>query len=461
MEICKTSLFKRISEHPLIFVFSLALLARLVTATIVAIFYDSCLFADDCGYLTVLKIHTEGRPEELWTPDMSKYWNIHIAFYYPAFLLSKIFGFQLFIPQLLSVIAGSLIPLSVTAILKNHTSLKIAILCGAVCSLWPSQVLWSSIFLRDSASWTGLISIALIILYWTKAKSIKGILFGGLLLALVSLYLGHIRSHTLVTALIAVLIAVLISVSLTSRAKHFGRVSIAFLCFLFIPLISNVGIAGSELLSLNDFATQRAAGAVEASTSLVGPAIKYHSDLDSDCFDATGYEFSGMPDPNFEYGPEFDGYLQAIETCRLKPDEIPEAPDNSWVAHIKYLPTGLRIMLIDPLPNQLHKSNSLIPPFLENIIWYPVLLFALYGSSYLSKRNTETLYVALTVMGLATTWGLIEGNFGTAFRHRGELFWGVIIFAGLGLDKFLKKKSNRKIEREEISTSSKQKPDQF
>tara|TARA_Y100000590_G_scaffold119742_1_gene137045 strand:- start:2882 stop:4237 length:1356 start_codon:yes stop_codon:yes gene_type:complete len=451
MKIDKISFFGKISEHPLIFIFSLAFLARLVTAITVAIFFDNCLFADDCGYLTVLKLHIDGRPEELWTPDMSTYWNIHIAFYYPAFLLSKIFGFHLFIPQLLSVIAGSLIPLSVTAILKNHTSLKVAIFCGAICALWPSQVLWSSVFLRDSASWTGLISIALILLHWTKTKNIKGILFGGLALASVSLYLGHVRSHTLVTAMIALLIAVLISISHTSRTKHFARISIALLCFLFIPLISNVGIAGSELLSLNDFATQRAAGAVEASTSLVQPAIKYHKDLDSDCFDATGYEFSGMPDPNFEYGQEFDGYLEAIETCRLNPDEIPEAPDNSWIAHIKYLPTGLRIMLIDPLPNQLHKSDSLIPPFLENIIWYPVLLFAMYGIRYISKRNTETLYIAFTVTGLATTWGMIEGNFGTAFRHRGELFWGVIIFAGLGLDRFLKKKKcNEKVESQQI-----------
>lgn len=446
MKICKTSIFEKVLENPLLYVFSLAFLVRFATALIVAIFYDNCLFDDDCGYLTVLKINNDGRPEELWTSEMNSYWNIHIAFYYPSVLLFKIFGFQPFIPQLLSVVAGSLIPLSITALLRNHTSLKIAVFSGLLSALWPSQILWSSLILRDSASWMGLIAIALIILHWTKTKNIQGVLLGASALVLVSLYLGHIRSHTLVTAMIALLIAV----SLTSRTKHFAnisialhfvRISIALLCFLFIPLISNVGIAGSNILGLRDFATQRAAGAAQADTFLVEPAIKYDKNLDSACFDATNLIFSGMPVENVEYvNQEFDPeYLKAIEPCRLKQEDIPEAYDNSFAAHIKYLPKGLRVMLIDPLPNQLHKSNSLIPPFLENILWYPVLVFALYGSSYLLKRNTEVLYIALAITGLAVSWGLIEGNFGTAFRHRGELLWGLMFFAGLGLEKFQKK----------------------
>ena len=34
-------------------------------------------------------------------------------------------------------------------------------------------------------------------------------------------------------------------------------------------------------------------------------------------------------------------------------------------------------------------------------------------------------------------WALVEGNFGTAYRHRGEFVWVAILFAGLGIDRIL------------------------
>ena len=71
-------------------------------------------------------------------------------------------------------------------------------------------------------------------------------------------------------------------------------------------------------------------------------------------------------------------------------------------------------------------------------MWYPLLLLALVGVRQQWRNLTpELAFTLLVTSGLAIMWALVEGNFGTAYRHRGELVWGVVVFAGIGLDYLL------------------------
>jgi hypothetical protein len=102
---------------------------------------------------------------------------------------------------------------------------------------------------------------------------------------------------------------------------------------------------------------------------------------------------------------------------------------------LAYLPTGLRVMLLDPLPHQLHRSPNLKFAFAEHLLWYPLLLLAALGIwRYRRRLSTDLAYTLLVTGGLTVMWGFVEGNFGTAYRHRGELLWGIAVFAGLGLE---------------------------
>ena len=95
-------------------------------------------------------------------------------------------------------------------------------------------------------------------------------------------------------------------------------------------------------------------------------------------------------------------------------------------------------MFLDPLPNHLGRSPNLQYPFSEHIVWYPLLILALIGVRQRWRRLTpELAFTLLVTGGLAIMWALVEGNFGTAYRHRGELVWGVVVFAGIGFDHLL------------------------
>ena len=95
-------------------------------------------------------------------------------------------------------------------------------------------------------------------------------------------------------------------------------------------------------------------------------------------------------------------------------------------------------MLLDPLPNHLGRSPNLKYPFGEHLLWYPLLILALVGvKARLKTLTPELVYTVFVTGGLAVMWALVEGNFGTAYRHRGELVWGVAVLAGIGLDHLL------------------------
>ena len=94
-----------------------------------------------------------------------------------------------------------------------------------------------------------------------------------------------------------------------------------------------------------------------------------------------------------------------------------------------------------PLPNQLHKSPNMKYPFVEHLLWYPMLILGLVGLWVIVKRrktaSIELVYTIFVIGGLAVMWGLVEGNFGTAYRHRGELVWGIAVLDGIGIDYLL------------------------
>jgi hypothetical protein len=95
----------------------------------------------------------------------------------------------------------------------------------------------------------------------------------------------------------------------------------------------------------------------------------------------------------------------------------------------------MKVMLIDPTPSQLSQSKSLIAAFVEHLVWYPAILLAIYGISRRRKWPMELVFSLFLWIGLASMWGLVEGNLGTAFRHRTEFVWIIFLFAGIGIQK--------------------------
>ena len=372
--------------RPALSVFFIALFARMLTVISVHLFSDGTLFNDDATYLDIIKTH-ENEPEKL-SPATKFNWDQTKGFYLPIAFLFKIFGQINFLAQIIPVLAGSITAMAVTLILLKYTRSTTALSAGILAAIYPSQVLWSSLVLRDSLVWMTLALILLTLRRWDESKDRTNFLRYGIVLSILIIYLSSVRSHTMLVACIALLIAVI------WKSKTFASAKILLLVtlFVFVPFIANIGLAGQELFQ---FVTE------------------------------------GMSD-----------FRQKNATGNLA---IVDPFSDQRFADLFYLPIGLRVMLLDPLPHQLQLNYELILAFCENLLWYPTLIFSGYGVFKMRKKmGLETIFLIFCNMGLITMWSIFEGNFGTAFRHRSEFIWSTIIFAAIGFEYWSHKRSEQK-----------------
>jgi len=372
-----------LNRHPLLSVFLLSLAVRLLVAGITVIFLEGSLFLDDRTYLQLAKAHNlEGASHA-----DSLLWSHNRGFLVPiAFMLDALGSLPL-AAQLVPAVAGSVTAVAVTVLLRRHTSATVALGGGVFAALFPSQVLWSSLILKDALIWMSLSLTAVVLAWWSERETVRGFATGAIAITVIASYLSILRLHTLVVCCVAIAVA---------AGWRRGHLRIQFIAataalLLILPWIAGAGLAGFDLIRLgaSGLEQQRQAAAT-GGASAFGDAV-------------------------------------TIEALR----------------DILYLPTGLRIMLIDPLPIHLGHSTGVLLAFVENIVWYPLLALAIYGVPVVRQRNPELTFTLLILLGLATMWALVEGNFGTAYRHRGEFVWATIVFAGIGTDRLVAQRRDR------------------
>ena len=92
-------------------------------------------------------------------------------------------------------------------------------------------------------------------------------------------------------------------------------------------------------------------------------------------------------------------------------------------------------MLLEPYPWEARNDARFLLAKFDTLLFYPLLGLAAVGAWASMKRVSLASVVVVVVGALATMFALFEGNLGTAFRHRGELVWGVALLAAIGVER--------------------------
>lgn len=98
----------------------------------------------------------------------------------------------------------------------------------------------------------------------------------------------------------------------------------------------------------------------------------------------------------------------------------------------RQLPQGIAVMLLAPYPWENTGNSRVDAARVEMVVWYPLLALAALGSFALRRRLSVLLFPVLAGGATVLLYALTEGNFGTAFRHRGEFAWVVALLAASG-----------------------------
>jgi len=372
----------RMIRRPVLVTFVTALLLRIVASSAVRVLRDGVLFLDDGAYLRLAQEYARGGRAALSTSQNAT-WNSLRSFLFPLGWVGDFVSSDPLAFSLMTALAGSLVAAGVAWLVRRRLGDRFALVAGLAVAMMPSQVLWSSLILRDAYSWLALVALALLIgVDGPRSRRLAA----WIVVPLILVYLDGIRGHTFIVASMA---------------------TAAALIFYFRRHVVTIGLA---VVALGTLAL--VSGTVDRITSILE---------------------TGTSGRQEELTAAVDAGKTTI-ACVVVPF-VYEAPSDGvgWSGDLQCLPSGLRMMLFDPFPNQLGKSISLLPPFLENVIWYPLLFLAARGLRRLRGWRTQDVFVLASAIGTLFVWSLVDRNFGTGFRHRGEFFWAVAYFAAIGL----------------------------
>jgi hypothetical protein len=403
-----------LARRPVLVAFTAALVVRATTAVVIAIGWGGSLFLDDATYSGMAQAAADGRLSSLgaqqeWLYERTGTLLVPITGLYELLGPVKLAG-ELYVALLGATTAALTARLALEVVER-----RFALLAGLLVALLPSQVLWSSIILKDAAVWACLSGLAVVVAVGARSTGRRLALLAVVAASLLVL-LGFLRLQTLEVACVALTLAMLVS----ERAQRPVRVAGAVAMLVCVPLAFGMGVAGAPFVARSrDPGEQRAGNAQQARSAVVAPtpAATGHDDTSDD---VTGEHARGAvvaPTPA-------DGH--------------DVTSDDDVTGELSYLPKGLAVVALRPWPWESSGGGvGVALARVEALAWYPLVALALFGLGGAWRRRQALAFPILSGCAVLVMYGLTEGNLGTAYRHRGELVWAVVLLATLGAERLV------------------------
>lgn len=449
-------------RHPVLFVFCLALLVRIGAIALVNQLPAGTFALDDSTYSGMARdVAEQGRGG--WDPFTHQLYRATVAFVAPLAVIYSVFGAFSVAGQLLVGTIGAGVAALVASTALRFTAPRWALVAGIAVALQPSQVLWSSLLLKDPSVWLGLAGMAATAALAARATATHRLILLALAAMGALFYLAFLREHTLVVAAWSLPIAMVFS----ARGLRLQRVVGAVALTIAVPWIVGIGPAGWDLITNSgSLETRRILNAQQAASAFieeepaVAPeqterlqALQSGLELKQQMVAELEARVQELQQKAAARGEESkiarrearaaEEELQRLreemtaEELRLKElvgnsDSSPQEATESLDPNLAHLPKGLFVMLFEPVPWSTEGSTTMRMARLESIVWYPLLALAAIGLLRARRLLWALAFPILVGGGMLFVYALTEGNIGTAYRHRGEFVWVVCLLAGLG-----------------------------
>lgn len=434
-------LWARACAAPLLTVVLAAMVSRLAAVIALGPMRPGVLIPDEQQYLDLAQYVASGRGAESWYPGYGQsLYDATGTFMRPLALLTWAFGSHQISGQLLAAAFGVLTAALTYRLASEVVTRGFAVAAGLVVALLPSQVLWSSVVLRESMVWAGLAILAVLLAAAGRARSSRQLVLYGVLGFAVMFGLAHLREQTAVVAAIALVLACLLFRAARPWPVRIGTIAVALLA----PLAGGLGVGGYSLVenSLPQLATIRANLSLGANTSIVKevplpsapPTFAPGNQPSGTGSVAPGATTGGPRGPEASSAP-------AVAGPPVRPDGsvIVVASDGKRFAaegiSLRSLTTGFVAVTVRPLPWDAATSSSMSLARIEALAWGPLYLLALVGLIAGWRHRRVLAFPVLVGGGILLLSAITQGNIGTAFRHRGQVLWVVALLAVVGVQR--------------------------
>lgn len=328
-------------------------------------------------------------------PDPELEVGSQVVYPYLNGIFAYLFGDPTFGVVVVNLFAGVWTVLLTFAIGRQMVAESVAWLAALLVAFFPSLVLWSVLNVRDSLTTFAVVATVYLALRVYRSPRLPELLGVGVGIAvLVGLrdYMGFLLLMGLILGAVVVV--------------RPGRVGVSLALGTVFTVILVLGV--SQLGLFERVATE----------SPLQRAQELRAGLQQDFGGGAAGSAFGM------------GYDTSTPTGALR-----------------FLPVGLTYFLFAPFPWAIDSVLQLFT-LPEVLLWYALVPFTALGLWRAPKLGGVRIYVALAVLAVVVvSYALVEGNVGTAYRHRAQVMPLFFIFTAAGLDRVRKGRRRRKEER--------------
>ncbi len=159
-------------RYPVRASFLVAVAVRVVAAIAITL-VKGYLFGDESEYVTMGRLAAAGHlTPALWSGYGEALFHAAASFMWPIVVLFKLFGAHSLVAALWAGLFGAVTAALTAVIVGRALGRGWAALAGLTVAVFPSQIVWSSVVLRESMVWAGLAGAAVGISIFSRAKQL-------------------------------------------------------------------------------------------------------------------------------------------------------------------------------------------------------------------------------------------------------------------------------------------------
>jgi hypothetical protein len=394
-----------VDTHPVWVIFLFALAIRVIVSIGIATLHPNNIAPDGIQYSGLASAQATGHTAGWSAYDHWLYERVG-SLVVPLTGLYELFGTHQLVGQLYVALFGAGVAAITTRLAMEVFATRWALVVGLIVALLPSQIVWSSLILKDATVWIALSGLALTVAVAGRSRGPR-LLALGIVAAALLIFLGYLRLQTLEVAAWALMLAALVG----PRRQRLPRIGGALALGILIPwLVFGMGPAGITFVRSSEAPSSIRAGNAVGAKSAIAPG----------------------PAPTTAPSPAASAAAGSTDESEVSAD-------------VNHLPRGLVAMIAEPFPWQAGGSVYVNLARVQDLVWYPLLLLALLGLLTLRPRHLRVMAFPLLAGGaILILYALTEGNVGTAFRHRGEFEWVIAFLAAFGLIQLATWRSRRR-----------------
>jgi len=423
-------------DHPVLSSFLVALGVRVVFAVSSNLFHEGVLIPDEGQYLTLAMAASEGNlTPEFWPGYGQSLFDSTRTFMWPLTALFWIFGPFRIVGQILAAVFGAATAAASAGLADRFLRRPFALAAGLTVALFPSQILWSSVVLRESLIWAVLAAMALIVGYSRPLDSRGRIVFSVMLLGLLFVAMAWLRVQTAAIALWC-----LIPVLLSESGRRTVRILSTVCLLVVVPWLVGLGPGASSFAgaAIERMGISRSYMSLSAESSVV-EAAPFSLSAESSVVEAAPFSLSDCVEhlSRSRGGDSGTGNVRSSLVDRPSADWVCISDssdeilivDNRLITSVKRVPGGLLDTLIRPLPWEASRNLGVLFAGLESILWVAMYALAVCGVWMSNERYRLLAFPALLVFTIGLSGAVTHGNLGTAFRHRGQILFALVVLA--------------------------------